>query len=123
MIAVRSDEDEDERAEQLGEIPLRTASLAVSLRSWIRSEAKRQSRTGWNAVGSVYPSASSVEIGQPDLDEQLHCVLEPGLAGDLERLLVCLADLLGRDALLQPVVAGDEQLLDPLAGVVCGHVG
>ncbi len=63
------------------------------------------------------------KIGEPDVDEQLHRVLEAGLARDFERLLVRLANLLWRDALLQPVVAGDEQFLDPLAGVVCGHVG
>ena len=42
----------------------------------------------------------------------------PASVRNRERLLVGLAHLLGRDALLQPVVAGDEELLDPLARIV-----
>ena len=47
-------------------------------------------------------------------------VLEACLARDGERLLVGLAHLLVRDALLQPVVPRDEQFLDALTRVV-GH--
>ena len=45
------------------------------------------------------------------------------LAGDRERLLVALADLLGGDALLQPVVAGQEQVVDLLPCLVLVHRG
>ena len=55
-----------------------------------------------------------LEIGEPDLDERAHDLLEPGLARDDERLLVALPCLLRRGALLQAIVARDEQLLDPL---------
>jgi len=54
------------------------------------------------------------DIGQPDLDERPHLLLEPRLASDRERLFPALARLRGIDALLQPVVAGDEQLADPV---------
>jgi len=43
------------------------------------------------------------------------------LAGKRERVLVVLADLLGRNALLQPVVARQEQVVDLLAGFVGVH--
>ena len=46
----------------------------------------------------------------------MHRLLETSLASKLERLLVARASLLGRHALLQAVVAGDEQLLDLLSG-------
>ena len=36
-----------------------------------------------------------LEVGEPDLDERPHAVLEPRLARDRERLLVALAHLLG----------------------------
>ena len=52
----------------------------------------------------------------------LHRLLDPRLARQLERLLVALARLLGRDALLQPVVARDEQALDLGAGLVARGV-
>jgi CheY-like chemotaxis protein len=52
------------------------------------------------------------EIGEPDLDERPDGVLEPGLSGELQRLLVGLAHLREGDALLEPVVTGDEELLD-----------
>ena len=52
------------------------------------------------------------QIREPDLDERPHLVLETGLPRHLERLLPALARLLRVDTLLQPVVAGDEQLLD-----------
>src|SRR4029079_10528221 len=68
-------------------------------------------------------SARRVEVAEPDLDERPHGVLEPRLARDRERLLIALAHLLGRDALLEAVVAGHEKTLDLRAGVVSGgHV-
>jgi hypothetical protein len=45
------------------------------------------------------------------------------LSGDRERLFVALADLLGGDALLEPVVPGQEQLVDLLSGLVGVHAG
>src|SRR6478672_556834 len=59
-----------------------------------------------------------LEAGQPDLDERANLLLEARRAGDLERLLVARAHLVGRDTLLQPVVAGQEQVVDALAGVL-----
>ena len=65
---------------------------------------------------------AGVEVREADLDERPHGVLEPGLAGGLERLLVALAHLVGGDALLEAIVACDEQPLDPRARVVAyGH--
>jgi len=62
-----------------------------------------------------------LEVREADLDQRTHGVLEPGLHRDRERLLVALARLLERDTLLQAVVAGDEQLLDPLARALVVH--
>jgi CheY-like chemotaxis protein len=62
-----------------------------------------------------------IEVGEPDLDERPHLVLEPCLACDGERLLIALARLGRVDALLEPVVPGHEQLLDPLTWVVPLH--
>jgi preprotein translocase subunit SecG len=45
------------------------------------------------------------------------------LAGDRERLLVALADLLCGDSLLEPVVSGQEQVVDLLPGLVGVHRG
>ena len=45
-------------------------------------------------------------------------LLDPGLAGDRERLLVALADLRGVDALLQAIVSREQCLLDTNTGVV-----
>ena len=56
-----------------------------------------------------------MEVREPDLDQRANRFLEPCLARDGERLLVRGTDLVGRDALLQPIVACDEELLDPLA--------
>ena len=63
------------------------------------------------------------KVGETDLDERPDGLLESGFLGYLKGFLVRLAHLLGRDTLLEPVVAGDEELLDPFAGVVGGHVG
>jgi preprotein translocase subunit SecG len=61
-----------------------------------------------------------LEIGESDLDERPDRFLETCLAREGERLLVRRAHLLRRDALLQTVVARDDQLLDPRARLV-GH--
>jgi hypothetical protein len=58
------------------------------------------------------------EIRQPDLDERAHRLLEPGLAGHLERLLPALARLGEVDSLFETVVTGHEQFLDPVTRVV-----
>ena len=44
------------------------------------------------------------------------------LAGDGERLLVALTDLLGGDALLEPVVARQDQIMDFLPRLVGVHL-
>ena len=62
-------------------------------------------------------SREPLEVGEPELDERADALLEAGRASHLERLLVALAHLRGRDPLLEPVVAGDEQLLDSLASI------
>src|SRR5581483_1380884 len=67
-------------------------------------------RSGWRRS-----SSEPLEVGKPDLDERPDALLEPRLACERERLLVGRPDLLGGDALLQAVIARDEQLLDPLA--------
>src|SRR4029077_1223782 len=57
-------------------------------------------------------SSEPLEVGEPDLDERADRVFEPCFAGGLERLLIALPGLGRIDALLQPVVSGDEELLD-----------
>src|SRR5207244_1420509 len=64
-----------------------------------------------------------VQIGQPHVDQRPHGLLDARLAGERERLLVALADLVGADPLLEAVVARDEELLDPLAKVVVHDSG
>jgi CheY-like chemotaxis protein len=44
------------------------------------------------------------------------------LARERQRLFVVLADLHGRDALLQPIVACEEQVVDLLTSFVCVHL-
>ena len=73
-------------------------------------------RAGWRSF-----SSEPREVGEPDLDERPHGFLEPGCARDLECLLEALARLGGVDALLQPVVAGHEQLLDTRARLLALH--
>lgn len=65
----------------------------------------------------------AIEIREPDLDERPHGLLEPGVDRHPECLLVRLAHLFRRHALLEPVVAGHEELLDPFTGLLRGHVG
>jgi CheY-like chemotaxis protein len=62
-----------------------------------------------------------VEIGKPDLHERPHRILEPRLTRNRERRLVALPHLGGIDALFQPVVARDEQLLDAGPRVLALH--
>jgi len=66
-------------------------------------------------------SSEPLEVGQSDLDERPHAVLQAVLDRDGERLLVALADLLHRNALLEPVVAGQEQVVDLLPGLRLVH--
>ena len=64
-------------------------------------------RSGWRSF-----CFEPVEIGEPELDERPHRVLQPGLPRRLERGQVALPHLLRLDALLQPVVPRDQQPLD-----------
>jgi CheY-like chemotaxis protein len=57
-------------------------------------------------------SSEPFEVGKPDLNERPDLVLDSRLASQLERLLVALARFLDGDALLEPVVARNEQPLD-----------
>jgi hypothetical protein len=61
------------------------------------------------------------EIGEPDLDERPDRVLEARPPSRLERVLVAFARLRRIDSLLEAVVAGHQELLDPVAGVVPLH--
>src|SRR5437870_4236186 len=69
----------------------------------------RSRRAAWRRF-----SSEPLEVGEPELDQRADRLLEPCLARERERLLVALAGLRRIDALLQPVVAGDEELLDLL---------
>ena len=64
-----------------------------------RAARPQAAGAGWRRF-----SSEPFEIGEPDLDERPHGLLDPRLASQLERLLVALARLLRRDSLLQPVV-------------------
>src|SRR5439155_8386326 len=77
--------------------------------------------SGGRRSGSRRSSAALRQVGEPDLDERADRLLEPGLARHRERLLPALARLRGVDALLQPVVAGHEQLLDALPHKITLH--
>jgi CheY-like chemotaxis protein len=67
-------------------------------------------------------SSEPFEVGEPDLDERPDLVFDPRLASELERLLVALPRFLDGDALLEPVVAGDEQALDLGSNLIAGGV-
>lgn len=56
----------------------------------------------------------AVEVREPDLHERPDLVLDPRLAREGEGVLVALPGLLRGDALLQAVVARDEELLNLL---------
>jgi preprotein translocase subunit SecG len=73
---------------------------------------------GWRLFSFARRAREALEIGEPELDQRPDARLEASLAGDRERLLVTLPRLRRRDALLEPVVAGHEQLLDPGARIV-----
>ena len=77
---------------------------------------KSRERVGWKE--RLVASGAGVEVGQAELHQGAHGVLEPRLARGGERLLVALPDLLGGDPLLEPVVAGHEEVLNPLADVL-----
>ena len=62
-----------------------------------------------------------LEVGEPDLDERSHGILEARLPGCLQRVLVARTHLGRIDALLEPVVTGNEELLDPLPRVATLH--
>ncbi len=53
------------------------------------------------------------EIGKPELDQRRDLLLDPGLARELERLLVAFTHLRGRDTLFQAVVPREQRFLDP----------
>src|SRR5437879_709793 len=59
-------------------------------------------------------SSTLLEVREPELHERADRFLEPRLARSLERLLVALPHPGWIDTMLQSVVAGDEELLDPL---------
>jgi hypothetical protein len=63
-----------------------------------------------------------LEVGQPDLDERTDGILESHLARHLERLLVALPYFRRVDALFEPVVAGDEKLVDSLPRLLGLHI-
>jgi preprotein translocase subunit SecG len=56
-------------------------------------------------TGRLISAGTCVEIREPHLDERPHGILEACLARRCERLLVARAYLLGRDPLLEAVVA------------------
>ena len=66
-------------------------------------------------------SSEPLEVRKPELDERANPPLEACLAGRLQRLLVALAGFRRIDALFEPVVSGDEELLNPLPCVVPLH--
>jgi CheY-like chemotaxis protein len=72
-------------------------------------------RAGWRR------SSKPLEIREPDVDQRLDRILQPGLARDGERLLVALARFAMIHPLLEPVVAGHKQLLDPRPSVDLLH--
>ena len=67
-------------------------------------------------------STEPLEVGEPDLDQRPDALLEPGLLGYGERLLVALSGLLRIDSLLETIVTGDEKLLDSLTRIVALHI-
>src|SRR5438094_330616 len=63
----------------------------------------------------------ALEVGEPDLHQRADRLLQPGVPRGGERLLVALTHLRRVDALLEPVVARHEELLDPLPGSLPLH--
>jgi CheY-like chemotaxis protein len=72
-------------------------------------------RAGWRG------SSKPLEIGDPDLDQRPDRILEARLACDLECLFVAFPGLCRIDALLEPIIPGNQQLLDPLVSVSLLH--
>src|SRR3954451_20025008 len=75
---------------------------------WSTTSGVRQS--GWRRS-----CCEPFEVREPDLDQRPDRLLEPGLLRNGQRLLVALPDLVGGNALFQPVVARQEQIVDLLS--------
>src|SRR5262249_10286605 len=99
---------------EVGPRPHRTQRLLKSLKS---------ASDGVSGVVARVAASELLEVGEPDLDQRPHRVLDAGLARDRERLLVALPRLGGIDTLLEAVVARDEQPLDLRASLVAGWHG
>jgi CheY-like chemotaxis protein len=67
-------------------------------------------------------STEPLEVGEPELDQRPHALLDPGLPRHLERLLVALARLPRIHSLLKSIVSGDEKFLDSLTRVLALHI-
>jgi CheY-like chemotaxis protein len=67
-------------------------------------------------------STEPLEVGEPELDQRPHALLDPGLPRNLERLLVALARLPRIHSLLKSIVSGDEKFLDSLTRVLALHI-
>ena len=93
------------------------AALSVAQRGGPRGGrgARRQASGGAGGGDSASSFARSASLNSI---ERPHAVLDPGLAGERERLLVALADLRRVDALLQAIVPREQRLLDTNTGVV-----
>src|SRR5437879_4329802 len=66
-------------------------------------------------------SCEPLAIREPELHQRTDRILDACLVGGLEGLLVALSHLDRVAPLLQAVVAGHEELLDPFTGVVPLH--
>jgi hypothetical protein len=76
------------------------------------------SRRAWWRRSSSEP----LEVGEPELDERPHRVLQARLTGDGQRLLVALARFRRIHALLEPVVTSDKKPLDSLTRLPGLHI-
>src|SRR5262245_38802612 len=74
------------------------ARAQIVARECARAARRRSSRV-------VSRRCTRVQVGEPDLHERPHRILETRFAGGGQGLLVALAHLGGIDPLLQPVVA------------------
>src|SRR5689334_7983122 len=91
-------------------LPRRSARRTTPHAPPRRSTTSGVRRSGWRRS-----SSEPFEVREPDLDQRPDRLLEPRLLRERKRLLVVLADLVGGNALLQPVVTGEEQVVDLLA--------
>jgi hypothetical protein len=66
-------------------------------------------------------SSEPLEVGKPDLHERADPLLDPCLARLLERPFVALANFGRVDPLLETVVPGNEELLNPFPSLVPLH--